>query len=136
MLHPTLFYFVCFIFICLHKSMASLQPFPTRAGRTSCVLAALWMNTRNQREYKEVDELCELISDQTLNLIASFLALNIYFNSEAQPSTFDARNILTHSEKVLSSTSKNVRRRVKPGSWLVPGKVHPMFGMSACCAGS
>lgn len=67
----------------------------------------------------------QLISDQTLHLAVSFLALNIYFNSKAQSSTFDARNILTHSEKVLSSNSKNVRVRVKPGSWLVPGKGPP-----------
>lgn len=65
----------------------------------------------------------EPLSDQTLNLPASFLTLNIYFNSEAQSSTSDARNILTHSDKVLSSSSKTVRVRVRPGSQLVPGKV-------------
>lgn len=81
-------------------------------------------------------ESAEILSDQTLNLTVSFLALNIYFNSKAQSPTFDARNILTHSEKVLSSSSKNVRVRVRPGSRLVPGKVHPRSGMSACSAGS
>lgn len=65
----------------------------------------------------------ELLSDQTLNLTVSFLTLNIYFNSEAQSSTFNARNILTHSDEVLSSSSKTVGVRVRPGSWLVPGKV-------------
>lgn len=78
----------------------------------------------------------EPLSDQTLNLPASFLTLNIYFNSEAQSSTFDARNILTHSDKVLSSSSKTVGVRVRPGSQLVPGKVHPRFGMSAGLTGS
>lgn len=65
----------------------------------------------------------ELLSDQTLNLAVSFLTLNIYFNSEAQSSTFDARNILTHSDKVLSSSSKNAGVRVRPGSRLVPGSL-------------
>lgn len=105
---PTSFYFVCFIFICLHKLMASRNPSPQgQEGQAVCRL--LCRRTHETREHtrREMNSVrSELISDQTLNLAVSFLAPNIYFNSQAQPSTLDARNILTHSEKVLSSGSK------------------------------